>query len=184
MSDFKHINVGELRERVSLLALTGTGGSWAWAERGKLWAKAEKKTGRNLFSTVGLGGRGLSLTVRRRELTLHNALLWRGQHCFLTDIRDNGRLYLDVDAALVTPVACVYRGMSFPAVRTEKYTAWRQEAPMSVNLLTFVLVVPKAVPELTPGELVTVAGEAWEVRVPHTLDEYKNEYEVGRTVEL
>ena len=184
MSNFMHINAGELRERVSLLDLTETGGSWAWAEAGMLWARAEEKTGKSLFSSVGLGASPVSFTVRRRELTLRNALLWRGKHCFLTGIRDNGRLYLDVEAALVTPVTCVYRGMSFPAVRTEKYTAWRQESPMSVNLLTFVLVVPKAVPELTPGELVTVAGEAWEVRVLHTLDEYKNEYEVGRTVEL
>lgn len=40
------MNAGELRERVTLLALTETGGSWSWAERGKFWARVEKKTGK------------------------------------------------------------------------------------------------------------------------------------------
>lgn len=179
------MNAGELRERVTVLSLAETDGAFSWAPVRKPWAKVEEKTGKNLFSTVGLGAKSLALTLRRQDLTLRQALLWRGQHCFLTGIRDNGRLYLDVDAALVTPVTCGYEGISFPAVQTEKYLGWNRDVPpMSVNEFTFVLVVPKAVPLLTPGHLVTVAGEEWEVRVPHTLDEYKNEYEVARTVEL
>jgi hypothetical protein len=179
------MNAGDLRERVTVLSLTETDETWSWTPERLTWARVEEKTGKNLFSTVGLGARSVSLTLRRQALTLHQAILWRGKHCFLTDIRDNGRLYWDVDAAVVTPVACSFEGTSFPAVRTEKYLGWNRDVPpMSVNEFTFVLVVPKAVPLLTPGHLVTVAGEEWEVRVPHTLDEYKNEYEVARTVEL
>ena len=54
---------------------------------------------------------------------------------------------------------------------------------MSLNQLGLVLVVPKAI-VLEPGKLVSVRGALWEVLVPHELDEYKNEYEIGRTVDL
>lgn len=54
---------------------------------------------------------------------------------------------------------------------------------MSVNQLGLVLVVPKAI-TLEPGRLVKARGALWEVLVPHELDEYKNEYEIGRTVDL
>lgn len=54
---------------------------------------------------------------------------------------------------------------------------------MSVNELGLVLVVPKAI-TLRPGYLVEVRGAAWEVLVPHELDQYKNEYEIGRRLDL
>lgn len=54
---------------------------------------------------------------------------------------------------------------------------------MSVNELGLVLVVPKAV-TLRPGSLVEARDAAWEVLVPHELDPYKNEYEIGKRVDL
>lgn len=54
---------------------------------------------------------------------------------------------------------------------------------MSVNDLELVLVVPKAI-RLEPGRLVECLGAVWEVLVPHELDEFKNEYEIGRRAEL
>ena len=58
-----------------------------------------------------------------------------------------------------------------------------QEWPMSVNELGLVLVTPKAV-TLPPGGLVEARGALWEVLAPHELDAFKNEYEIGRTVDL
>lgn len=179
------MNAGELRERVTVLSLTEADGTYSWTPLRLTWAAVEEKTGKNLFSSVGLGARSVALTLRRQALTLRQAILWRGKHCFLTDIRDNGRLYWDVDAALVTPVTCRSEGVTFPAVRTEKYLGWNRDVPpMSQNEYVYVLVVPKAAPQLTPGGLVAVEGAEWEIRVAHTLDEYKNEYEIARTVEL
>ena len=54
---------------------------------------------------------------------------------------------------------------------------------MSVNELGLVLVTPKAV-KLRSGCLVEVRDSAWEVLVPHELDEYKNEYEIGKRADL
>ena len=73
--------------------------------------------------------------------------------------------------------------MSFPGILTEKYLAHRQEWPMSVNDMELVLVVSKII-QLRPGRLVECLGASWEVLVPHELDEFKNEYEIGRRAEL
>lgn len=54
---------------------------------------------------------------------------------------------------------------------------------MSINELGLALVVPKEI-VLRPGCLVEARGAAWEILVPHELDEFKNEYEIGRTVDL
>ena len=72
---------------------------------------------------------------------------------------------------------------TFPGVLTEKYVRHGQEWPMSVNELGLVLVTPKAV-TLPPGGLVEARGALWEILAPHELDEFKNEYEIGRTVDL
>jgi len=128
-------------------------------------------------------------SLRWQDLTLHNAFSWKGQHLFLTAILPQGRGHLDISAALVqletirlVPVSGD-QGMTFPGVLTEKYLAHRQEWPMSVNDLELVLVVPKII-QLQPGRLVECLGASWEVLVPRELDEFKNEYEIGRRAEL
>ena len=66
---------------------------------------------------------------------------------------------------------------------TEKYVRYEQPDPYAVNRLTYVLVTPKAV-VLQRGGLVTVNGVNYEVQTAHTLDQWKNEYEVFRTDDL
>lgn len=179
------MDAGKLKEPVAVLGLTETAEGWRWEAVRETWARVEEKTGRNLFSSVGLGAKSLGLTLRRQELTLHNAILWRGKHCFLTDIRENGRLYLDIDAALVEVVMCrgdVHRetpGKVFPGVLTEKYLRYEQGAPMTAIGREYVLVTPKPV-TLQRSGLVEVAGAPWVVRLDHPLDPYKNEYEIYR----
>lgn len=186
------IDAGRLSERLEVLELREVEpGVWAWAAARRTWGQAEAyvQKSRELFSQVGVGARGVKLTVRKQRLTLHNAIRWSGQHLFLTAIIPQGRGHLDVTAALVRPRPVRLRPengerpMVFPGVLTEKYLAHGQEWPMSVNDLELVLVVPKAI-RLRPGRLVEVRGAAWEVLVPHELDEFKNEYEIGRRAEL
>lgn len=178
-----YIDAGELRERITVLRLGEEADGWHWAAAQRSWARVVEGKGKNLFSSVGLGAVPLTLTLRRQELSLHDAIAWRGRHCFLTGIRDNGRLYLDVEAALVETVPCradVHRahpGPVFPGVLTEKYMRHEEPEPMALTVQCYVLVTPKSV-ALELGGLVEIGAERYTVRLAHTLDPYKNEYEV------
>lgn len=185
-----YIGAGRLDQPLEVLELRETAsGVWEWTTVRRAWAQVEQTAKTNLFSKVGVGARDAAIVIRRQSLTLHNALRWRGQHLFLTSITHRDRNHLDVGAALVEPVAVTLReegttaGRTFPGVLTEKYARHEQEWPMSVNELGLVLVTPKAI-TLPPGYLVEARNSAWEVLVPHELDEYKNEYEIGRRVDL
>lgn len=186
----RYIDAGSLDQRLELLELKETAeNTWEWVSAGRLWAAVTLDGGRNLFSTVGIGARNAKLVLRRRPLTLHQALRWKGQHLYLTSVTERDRTHLDAQAALVTVDTVTLRadgtvaGMTFPGVLTEKYARHGQEWPMSVNELGLVLVTPKAV-KLRSGCLVEVRDSAWEVLVPHELDEYKNEYEIGKRADL
>lgn len=185
-----YIGAGRLDQPLEVLELRETSaGVWEWVPVRRAWAQMEQTAKTNLFSKVGVGARDAAIVLRRQPLTLHNALRWRGQHLFLTSITQRDRNHLDVAAALVTVDTVCLRedetvtGMTFPGILTEKYARHEQEWPMSVNELGLVLVVPKAV-TLRPGSLVEARDAAWEVLVPHELDPYKNEYEIGKRVDL
>lgn len=191
------IDAGKLRERLEVLELRETqAGAWEWVSEGRTWGQVTLSDKRNLFSTVGIGARDAQLVLRRRPLTLGHALRWGGQHLFLTAIRPRGRGYLDVSAALVEPVGCVGRpvdaGMGrgnrpdrqekepvrFPGVLTEKYLGYTRQETHAVNDTGLVLVTPKAI-LLKAGDLVDTGAETYNVRVVHTLDPWKNEYEIS-----
>lgn len=183
------IDAGKLRDALQVLELAESlEGTWTWQKVRKARGQVELSTGRNLFSTVGIGARGAEIMLRRQELTLHNALLWGERHLFLTAILPEGRLHLRVQAALVEPEECQADmdqrgGIRFPGILTEKYMKWEQPEPYSVNRLAYVLVTPKPI-QLQRGGLVGVSGINYEVQLAHTLDPYKNEYEIVRTEDL
>lgn len=184
------LDAGRLSERLEVLELQETEkNTWAWVPIRRIWAKVEQTTKTNLFSKVGVGARDAAVVIRRQPLTIHQALRWKGQHLFLTAITKRDRMYLDVQAAFVALADCQTNadegasGVRFPGVLTEKYLKWEQPEPYSLNLLTYVLVTPKAI-QLQRGGLVAVSGVNYEVQVAHTLDEYKNEYEIVRTEDL
>lgn len=185
------LDAGRLSERLEVLELRETeSGTWAWEAVRKTWGQVELDTGqkKNLFSSVGIGARNASLVLRRQELTLHNALRWKGQHLFLTAIIPRGRGHLDITAAAVDILPCQADmhqggGIKFPGVLTEKYLKHEQLEPYAVNLLTYVLVTPKPI-VLRRGGLVSVDGINYEVQTAHNLDLYKNEYEIFRKDDL
>ena len=183
------IDAGKLRDVLQVLELKeNPKGTWTWQKVRKARGQVELSTGRNLFSTVGIGARGAEIVLRRQDLTLHNALLWGEQHLFLSAILPEGRLHLRVQAALVEPTECQADmdqrgGIRFPGILTEKYMKWEQPEPYSVNRLAYVLVTPKPI-QLQRGSLVGVSGINYEVQLAHTLDPYKSEYEIVRTEDL
>ena len=125
------------------------------------------------------------LVLRRQELTLLDAIRWRGQHLFLTGIAPRGRNHLTAAAALVEVRACrdPESGLAFPGVVTEKYLGHQQEEPMAVNTMRHILIThPEIV--LRPGHLVDVDGKPWRILLAHRLDPRKTEYEIEREVDL
>lgn len=183
------IDAGKLRDVLQVLELAeNPEGTWTWQKVRKVRGQVELSTGRNLFSTVGIGARGAEIILRRQDIALHNALLWGEQHLFLSAILPEGRLHLRVQAALVEPTECQADmdqrgGIRFPGILTEKYMKWEQPEPYSVNRLAYVLVTPKPI-QLQRGSLVGVSGINYEVQLAHTLDPYKSEYEIVRTEDL
>ena len=185
-----YIGAGRLDQPLEVLELRQTSeGTWEWVPIRRAWAQVEQTAKTNLFSKVGEGARDAAVVIRRQSLTLHQALRWKGQHLFLTSITKRDRMYLDVQTALVDPVLCRANtdeeepGATFPGILTEKYAKWEQPEPYSINRLTYVLVAPKVI-QLQRGGLVAVDGVNYEVQLAHTLDPYKNEYEIVRTEDL
>lgn len=198
------VQAGDLDRRIQVLALQKSGEIFSWEKDRAVWAKAGPDTKSNLFSSVGIGARGVTFTVRSdRRLTLHNAYRWGAQHCFLTAILPlaDAPGYVQVQAALVNvvtclatrtedtvgaagrPVAAETMRISFPGILTEKYAKYEREETHAENDTGYVLVVPKAI-SLKAGDLVTVqdgpAKAVYAVTICHVLDQFKNEYEIAR----
>ena len=148
-----------------------------------------------------MGVRSVKLsTVPRGDLTLHDALQWKGRHLFLTSITAVNPASAEITAALIEPTACAAtrpeKGKdeqgklchtqkplcSFPGFLTEKYLGFVQKEPQGQVEHRLVLVTPKAV-TLKTGDLVKADGGAYAVRVCYLLDEFKNEYEIANTKE-
>jgi len=184
------IHAGELRDRLRVLSLKpdDTALNYAWAETGQVWAKTTIDERANLFSSVGIGARGVTFRIRARpSLSLHQAIRLRDRHCFLTAILPDNENpgYAIVKAALCDPVECVADadkappGIHFPGILTEKYVGHDQPDFHSEVTTDYVLVTPKVV-ELNPGSWVVANGAYYKVLTPHLLDPYKNEFEIRR----
>lgn len=191
------MQAGDFNRPVSVLQLTQEDTKYDWTPRKETWAKVERKAIKNIFSQVGIGADTAIFTIRKQQLSLHNALIWNGEHYFLTDIAEvdgmyyvvtTARVYLKICAVthittekneLKNPVAVKTETITFPAVLTEKYAGFEQREPQAITETTYVLVTPKAI-DLQISDIVDVEGKKYTVQVAHTLDEYKNEYEVYR----
>lgn len=182
------IDAGSLRDRVRVQRLHYDKGenAFAWELDRLTWADAELDTRSNLFSSAGVGARGVTFTMRvNSRLTLHNSFLWRGRFCFLTAILDAEPGFVTVKAALCEPVECrkdadlAEPGCQFPGILTEKYVGHTAPDLHAEVTTDYVLVTPKAV-GLAPGSWVTAAERYYRVLEPHELDPYKNEYVIRR----
>ena len=80
--------IGQCKDPVSVLRLEQKGNDWEWKEAAHTWAKAERQAKTNLFSRVGMGQKSVRFTMRKRSLSLHDAIRWQGKHCFLTEIKE------------------------------------------------------------------------------------------------
>lgn len=192
------MNPGKLRDRVTLLRLTG-GADLAFAETAQAWAQVRETGRKNNFAKIGIGADGVEIVLREREITLHDAILWNGCHYFLTNITREGTapVCLKIQAARVPcrtaeayryrtsrgktgyPVNTPERLGSFPACLTEKYLGSREETSHMENETRLVAVTPKAA-AYQVGDLFEISGKRYRVMVVHDLEDWKNEYEIQR----
>lgn len=185
MTSAKMVGAGEMRERPYVMKLVATESGMEWQPQRRTWAMAELSTRKNIWSVHGIGSTGVSFVMRRQDLEMENALRWHNQHCFITSITPCGYGHIKVEAAIVEIVQCEnkYEGLSFPAIMTEEYHRHEQLEPYAINTLRHVLVTPKCI-KLQPGKLIRIEKVDWPILTAHTLDPYKNEYIIERTVDL
>jgi hypothetical protein len=197
------IDAGVLDQHVAVLSLVQNreAGKYFWSTDWRTWAKVETDNRSNIFSSVGIGARGLTFTMRgNRKLTLEKALLWRKQFCFLTSITDAAEPgFVTVKAAICQPTDLTAKPQnrtgrdqfnrpttvgvpefSFPGILTELYHRNDADDVYRAETLQRVLVTPKAI-VLRAGDLVKPSeGAAYTVRQVMDLDIYKNEYVIER----
>lgn len=192
------MNPGKLRERGTLLRISGTT-DLQWEEHCKIWMQVKETGRKNLFSKVGIGADGVEILIRSRDITLHDAIRWNGQHYFLTNISEEGTapVYLRIQAARVNPVpVTVWRDKvekgtlnqpirapeqigSFPGCITEKYLGSRDEESHMESEIRLIAVAPKAA-DYQVGDIFEFTGHKFRVMVVHNLENWKNEYETQR----
>lgn len=201
------MNPGILRERGEILTLSPLPGEnplpgWEWKTDRKIWLSAKETGKKNLFSGVGVGAAGVDILMRETDLTLHNAIRWRGQHYFLTNIQEEGihPVYYKVQAARITPKTVTQYRMqteigeynrpdneylplqTFPACITEKYVKSSDQDSHVETEAQLAAVTPKVI-EAKAGDLFEIEGKKYRVMTAHLQDEFKNEYVIQRTEE-
>lgn len=173
------MDAGIFKDRVQLLEYDAQAGQWIKAR--EIWCQARREGKANLFSKIGVGAEGWRFTMRRQQITLHNALFAGGYHHVITSIEGQERMYAIVCAARVR-LTQVSRGPelgSFPAVLSEKWAGYSADAAKSTSEDRLVMTTPKA-ERAAVNDVLTIDGEYWYVELAHELDEYKNEYEIVR----
>lgn len=192
-----------LRDRVEILTLERDEetGAFSWTPERKRWAAVKLDSQRNLFSAVGVGARGVTVTIRPdRWVTLQNAFRWNGEFLHLTAIsmgpeRDRQEIRAAIchpetltakpqdrtgRDARNRPVAIPQASYTFPGILTERYHRSEEDEVFRRETLERVLVTPKAV-ELRPGDLVQRGEEPpYTVLQRLDLEDYKNEYVIER----
>ncbi len=190
-----YFNPGQLDQKVDVLEFINSGIAYGWNPVRTIYASVEQLTQKNLFSEVGIGVRSVKFTIRKQNLTLGNAFRWQGDFYFLTQVDEIQRLYYEVTAARIEPKTCAVTRitttknelknpvkqkeilLTFPGCLVEKYMGYAQQKPQAVSEMQYVLVTPKAI-DLLLADLVEIDGVTYNVQIAHTLDQYKNEYEI------
>lgn len=175
------LDVGTCRERAVILDLReAESGVFAWYPSAPIWLRAEKQRGRNLFSAVGIGVESWRFTARKRDISLHSAIRWRGEHYFLTAVSEPERGWVELEAARIEPRTVRLlgdKGWTGPVCMTEKYLGHEQTQAPAILTETMVAVAPKTL-DCRSGDLLEADGKIYRVTVVHRTDPCKNEFEL------
>lgn len=166
-------------------------GGFDWVQVGSVWVRPIRARVNRVFAKIGFAAEGWDLSMRACRIRKTQALRIGAEHYTICDILPPEDGYMVVETALTPVCMCVSMEdeedqetrFSFPGILTSLYIRHEQEEPMSVNVVDYALVTPKAV-ELEPGTLVLAGGAYYEVLTVNTLDPCKNECVVRRRREL
>lgn len=191
------VNIGAFNERICVLKFIKAENTiWRWMQITEIWAKPERKSGKSLFSSLGLGADSFKFIIRKRPISLHHAVLWRGHHYTITDIVDLNDGTLEITAAKTKLTDCVYvytpvtknernnpvygvpHTVSFPGILTEIYYKYARDE-RAYNDVSMLLVTPKPI-ALRTGGIVRTEQASFTVHAVHAVDLYKNEYEIAQ----
>lgn len=185
-----------LTEKIEILTLVldDETGALSWVSERKRWAAVKLDSQRNLFSAVGVGARGVTVTIRPdRRLTLRDAIRWNGEFLHLTAISMGAeRDRQEIRAAIChpemltakpqdrtgrdarnRPVAIPQAAYTFPGILAERYYRSEEDEVFRRETLERVLVTPKAV-ELRTGDLIQQGDSApYTVLQRLDLEDYK-----------
>lgn len=186
---------GNLRKKITILELDSQYNVWTWVPFHETMAQIERLNKRSIFSAVALAAVPLELILRPQKISLANSILWGDQQLYITAV-EQLRYAVKVNAAplqsvtveqrivrferneLNNPVPLDPEIISFPAWLTEKYVKANRDVPRTAIETGYVLIVPKAIPEIPTGDIIDIDGKAYAVEVRHLLDPDRNEYEV------
>ena len=189
------INLGELNEKIEILIFSLADSTYQWSTSASIWAKVEQLNDNKLFLNRRSGAKSIKFTIRKCSISLNNAILWNEKHCILTDIVEIDRMYYEITAIMVEPKTCTVTRtnvslgslnrpvtsetfeLTFPGHLIETYSRKSQEKPMSFIEMRYILKVPEVI-ELKAGEIVEIENNSYEVWVPRSLSDFKNEYEI------
>jgi len=193
------MDCGKMNDWAAVQLLRRRGKTYDWCKVGNVAVRSEQSSKSNIFSAFGLAAKTVVFTMRTRPLTLHHAILWRGNHCLITSIEELDRNYIKVTTAVVQLVQCQKTRLipgqgedelnrplqdreetiSFPAVLTERYQRADRQWPNDMIIGNMLLVVSKHVPLLRAGDVIILPdARKYEVHLAHTTDPYKNECDV------
>lgn len=184
-----------LDKRISILELDSQHNVWAWVPFHDTMAQIVRLNRRSIFSSVALAAVSLELTVRAQSVGLQNSILWGEQQLYITEV-ERQRHFVVIKASPLQPVTVereiVRYGrnemnnpvrlepetLSFPAWLTEKYVKADRDLPRTALETGYVLIVPKAIPEIPVGDVIEVDGKSFAVEQQHLLDPDRSEYEI------
>ena len=158
-----------LTEKIEILTLVldDETGALSWVSERKRWAAVKLDSQRNLFSAVGVGARGVTVTIRPdRRLTLRDAIRWNGEFLHLTAISMGAeRDRQEIRAAICHPETLTAK----PQDRTGRDARNR---PVAIPQAAYTFPV-----ELRTGDLIQQGDSApYTVLQRLDLEDYKNEY--------
>jgi head-tail adaptor len=196
------MNPGMLNKRISIQKLISSKieyESFLWELESKLWAHKKVENRRCVFSKFGMSSDTTTVfTVRfNKNLNKNFSIVHENDFYIIVSIIDteDKKQIQEVTAAKVILKTCeIIRLVSekgllnrpkdelkkiyeFPCCLAEKYIRNIQENVQSIIDETYILITPKGI-NIDNGDLAVIDGVTYNILTSHTLDEFRNEYEI------
>lgn len=188
------MNAGELKEKVSLLSIEGSGTNLQWKTAEQIWVKAETLPPRcSCRNDPEL--EEVAMTTRRRTLSPCTPIEWNGKRGVILDIAPVGKQYSRALVRMAEPKLCAALRLrtekgelnrpvttthviaAFPGYLEEKEPQYTKSMPHTASQQSCQLTTPKR-EALKPGDLVQVDGIRYTVTAAYTMRPDRDVYDL------